>query len=122
MTQYPKGRGEFCAQQKGGGLKTKMGRTSMHAPRTQGGVTPNEASRTRGRTKTRPADAGGGVLAKRSQCTQRRGKIPAPQKEGGVAKISVYEASILSAILKEPAPTLKGGGPTKRSQCTQGRE
>ena len=41
----------------------------------------------------------------------KAGKNTRPtEREGGVAKISTYEASILSAILKEPAPTQKGGG------------
>ena len=40
----------------------------------------------------------------------KAGKNTRPTERGGVAKISTYEASILSAILKEPAPTQKGGG------------
>ena len=62
-------------------------------------------------TKPDPRTQGRGGFSPNEASVHKGGeKYPPHRKRGGVAKISAYEASILSAILKEPAPTLKGGG------------
>ena len=95
----------------GGGLKTKMGRTSMHAPRTPGGPRQMKQVEPGAETKPDPRTQGRGGFSPNEASVHKGGeKYPPHRKRGGVAKISAYEASILSAILKEPAPTLKGGG------------
>ena len=59
-----------------------MGRSSVPAPRTQGGATPKEASIPRGGSKARPAHAEGGVSANEA-CVNKGGKKYPPTEGGG---------------------------------------